>query len=129
MHPVRPSPLLWQPLYLQDSTYNALGSDVDACVWGVVEVCLAILSACTPTFPALFRWRSLRRNSRPREEDPKRSGLVGYPALVPDERRSGFRSGVRLAHGGAIKMDDWSESTTDEEQGTIHVEGRNLSDR
>ena len=101
------------------------GSDVDACVWGIVEVCLAILSACTPTFPALFRWRKVRRNSRPIAGDVKRTG--SYPVATPDDRRQGFRSDVRLASEGAVKMDDWSEGTRDEERGNAHVEGTILS--
>ena len=99
------------------------GSDVDACVWGIVEVCLAILSACTPTFPALFRWRKVRRNSRPVAGDVKRSNSGGYPVSAPDERRLGFRSDVRLADEGAVKMDDWSQVSKDEERGNAHVEG------
>ena len=96
------------------------GSDVDACVWGIVEVCLAILSACTPTFPALFRWRKVRRNSRPAAGDVKRTG--SYPISAPDDRRLGFRSDVRLANEAAVKMDDWSEVTKDEERGNARVE-------
>ncbi len=78
-----------------------------------------------PTFPALFRWRSLRANSRPSGVEPKRSGSAGYPALVPDERRAGFRSDSGYAHKDAVKMDDWSQVSKDEEQGTIYVEETN----
>ena len=102
------------------------GSDVDAGVWGIVEVCLAFLSACTPTFPALFRWRKVRRNSRPVAGDVKRTSSAGYPVSPPDERQVGFRSDVRLADEGAVKMDDWSEVTKDEERGNTHVEGTTL---
>lgn len=88
----------------------------------MVEVCLAILSACTPTFPALLRWRSLRANSRLSVGEPKRSGSAGFPALVPDERRAGFRSDSGYAHKNAVKMSDWSQVTKDEEQDIKFVE-------
>lgn len=115
------------PKMAQLSLSDAPWSDVDACVWGIVEVCLAILSACTPTYPALFRWRKVRRNSRPVAGDVKRSDSAGYRASTPDERRFGFRSDVRLAGDGAVKMDDWSEVSKDEERGNAHVEGTTLS--
>ena len=59
--------------------------------------------------------------------DVKRSDSAGYPVSAPDERRLGFGSDVRLANEGAVKMDDWSEVTKDEERGNAHVEGITLS--
>ena len=123
--PVSYSLLLADICIYSFSTKHTLGSDVDACVWGIVEVCLAILSACTPTFPALFRWRKVRRNSRPVAGDVKRSG--SYPISPPDERQLGFGSDVRLANEGAVNMDDWSEVTKDVERGNVQVEGTTLS--
>ena len=123
--PVRYSLFLADCCIWSCSTNHTPGSDVDACVWGIVEVCLAILSACTPTFPALFRWRKVRRNSRPIAGDVKRSG--SYPISAPNERQPGFRSDVRLTNEGAVKLDDWSEVTKDEERGNAHVEGTTLS--
>lgn len=32
-----------------------------------------------------------------------------YPVLTPDERRSGFRSGVGSAHKEFLKMIDWAD--------------------
>lgn len=111
------------------SAHNSLGSDVDAAVWGVVEVNLAILSACLPTFPALLNWRSVhRRNTPPGGADPKSWGSASYPALIPDERRSGFRSGSGYAHKDALKMEDWSEESKGAERATVCIERKGPSD-
>ena len=95
---------------LWNNAYKLLGSDVKPCVWAVVEVCLGILGACLPTFPALFRWRSVRNNQRPNgPSHSKSTDSSQYPVLTPDERRSGFRSGVGNAHKEFLKMVDWAD--------------------
>lgn len=97
-------------LILQDNTNKLLGSDVKPCVWAVVEVCLGILGACLPTFPALFRWKTVRNSRRPSALSHSTGGDSShYPILTPDERRSGFRSGVGNAHKEFLKMIDWAD--------------------
>ena len=117
-------------LILQDITYKRLGSDVTPCVWAVVEVCLGILGACLPTFPALFRWKSVRDNQRPNGISHKRSADSSqYPALTPDERRSGFRSGVGNAHKEFLKMIDWADVPKAVEKGNgMRIQGREIFD-
>ena len=108
-HRVRPW-LRHIELELWDNTDKSLGSDVKPCVWAVVEVCLGILGACLPTFPALFRWKSVRNNRRPsRISRTKSADSSQYPVLTPDERRLGFRSGVGNAHKEFLKMIDWAD--------------------
>ena len=47
---------------------QSTGSDVDACVWSVAEVCVGIVGACLPTLRPLFtRKERLRRDSSPKE--------------------------------------------------------------
>ncbi|MCJ1272070.1 hypothetical protein MMC22_011977 [Lobaria immixta] len=62
------------------SLSDAPWSDVDACVWGVVEVCVGIVSACTPTLRPLFNWvfHGLRANSKD-SEGPEPDLLVSPP--------------------------------------------------
>ncbi len=107
---------------LRDSTYKLLGSDVKPCVWAVVEVCLGVLGACLPTFPALFRWKSVRNSRRPSGmPDSKSTDSSQYPVLTPDERRSGFRSGVvgvGKAHKEFLKMIDWADIPKAVEKGS-----------
>ena len=94
----------------QENTDKISGSDVKPCVWAVVEVCLGILGACLPTFPALLRWKSIRSNQRPRQLfQAKSTGSTQYPVLTPDERRSGFRSGVGDTQEEFLKMIDWTD--------------------
>ena len=107
---------------LQDSTYKLLGSDVKPCVWAVVEVCLGILGACLPTFPALFRWKTVRNSRRPSGmSHSKSTDSSQYPVLTPDERRSGFRSGVvgvGKAHKEFLRMIDWADIPKAVEKGS-----------
>ncbi|CAF9911920.1 hypothetical protein IMSHALPRED_010636 [Imshaugia aleurites] len=92
------------------SLSDAPWSDVKPCVWAVVEVCLGILGACLPTFPALFRWKTVRNSRRPSALSHSTGGDSShYPILTPDERRSGFRSGVGNAHKEFLKMIDWAD--------------------
>lgn len=53
-----------------------------------------------------------------------------YPVLTPDERRSGFRSGVGNAHKEFLKMIDWADvpKAVDARNGT-RFQGRDLHDR
>ena len=122
MHHVRP----WLrdiELIVRDNAYKLLGSDVKPCVWAVVEVCLGILGACLPTFPALFHWKSARNSRRPSGmSHPNGVDSFQYPVLTPDERRSGFRSGVGSAHKEFLRMIDWADvrvpKTVDSGDGT-----------
>lgn len=108
-HHVRPW-LLFIEFVLRKNTYKLLGSDVKPCVWAVVEVCMGILGACLPTFPALFRWKSVQLHRGPsRMSHSKSADSSQYPVLKPDERRSGFRSGVGKAHTDFLKMIDWAD--------------------
>ncbi len=69
---------------LNATTYDDLDSDVEPCVWAIVESCVAIFCACLPTFPALIK--SIR-DSRRRDGDPK-----SLSSLTSDSGRSGYGS-------------------------------------
>ena len=95
---------------LQDTTYKLLGSDVKPCVWAVVEVCLAILGACLPMFPALVRWKTIRNDKRPSGVSPSKSADSSqYHVLTLDERHSGSRSGIGNTHKEFLKMTSWAD--------------------
>lgn len=115
---------------LRNNTYKLLGSDVKPCVWAVVEVCLGILGACLPTFPALVRWKSVRNNQRPSGMSHSISvDSSQYPVLTPDERRSGFRSGVGSAHKEFLKMIDRADVPKAVEKGNSpRIQGREILD-
>lgn len=108
-HLVRPW-LRYIELMLQDYTHKLPGSDVKPCVWAVVEVCLGILGACLPTFPALFRCKSVRNNRKTSAVSLSRSNdSYQYPVLTPDERRIGFTSEAGNAHNEFLRMADWAD--------------------
>ena len=65
------------------------GTDVDACVWSMVEVCVAIVCACLPTCRVLFSRLVLRKRV---DSVPYLVDMPRYPSLTADERRPGFRS-------------------------------------
>lgn len=115
---------------LRNNTYKLLGSDVKPCVWAVVEVCLGILGACLPTFPALVRWKSVRNSQRPSGMSHSISvDSSQYPVLTPDERRSGFRSGVGSAHKEFLKMIDRADVPKAVEKGNSpRIQGREILD-
>lgn len=127
---VRPWILLIEPI-LRNNTYKLLGSDVKPCVWAVVEVCLGILGACLPTFPALFHWKSVRKNQRPSGISLSKSADSSqYPVLTTDERRLGFRSGVGNAHKDFLKMIDWADVPKAVEKGKgTRLQEREIFDR
>ena len=110
------------------TTLTNSGSDVKPCVWAVVEVCLGILGACLPTFPALFRWKTVRNNQRPsRISHVKSADSSQYPVLTPDERRSGFRTGVGNAHKEFLRMIDWVDVPKAVEKGNgARLQGREV---
>ena len=110
------------------NTYKLPGSDVKPCVWAVVEVCLALLGACLPTFPGLFRWKSVQPRRGPSAMSHSKSAdWSQYPVLEPDERRSGFRSGVGNAHAEFLKMIDWADVTkTVEKRNGMILQGREI---
>ena len=119
---------------LRDCTYERLGSDVKPCVWAVVEVCLGILGACLPTFPALLRWKSVRNSQRPSGmSHSKSTDSSQYPVLTPDERRLGFRSGVvgvGKAHKEFLRMIDWADVPKAVEKGNgARLQGGEIFDR
>lgn len=115
-------------LILRDNTNMLPGSDVKPCVWAVVEVCLGILGACLPTFPALFRWKSVRDNRRPSGVTYSKSADSSqFPVLTADERRPRFRSGVGNAHKEFLKMIDWAHVPKTPEKGNgSRVQGREI---
>lgn len=112
------------------SLSDAPWSDVKPCVWAVVEVCLGILGACLPTFPALVRWKSVRNSQRPSGMSHSISvDSSQYPVLTPDERRSGFRSGVGSAHKEFLKMIDRADVPKAVEKGNSpRIQGREILD-
>ena len=87
-------------IFFVSSSYidNILGSDVKPCVWAVVEVCLAILGACLPTYPALFGWKSVRNQQRGRVPHSGSPDSSQYAVLTSDKPRSELGSGVGNGH-------------------------------
>ena len=56
----------------------------------MVEVCVAIVCACLPTFKVLFN--RLIHHKRLSSSTPYPVDMPRYPALTADERRPGYRS-------------------------------------
>ncbi|CAF9925344.1 MAG: hypothetical protein ALECFALPRED_003120 [Alectoria fallacina] len=110
------------------SLSDAPWSDVKPCVWAVVEVCLGILGACLPSFPALFRWKTVRKIRKPNGISHSTSADSSqYPVLTRDERRSGFRSGV---HKDFLKMIDWADVPKAIDKGSnVRIQGKEVFDR
>ena len=115
---------------LRDTTYKLIGSDVKPCVWAVVEVCLAILGACLPMFPALFRWKAIRNDKRPSGESHSKSADSSqYHVLTPDERRSGPKGGIGNTHKDFFKMTDWADvPKAAEERKGVGIQERDMFD-
>lgn len=83
--------------------YATLDSDVEPCVWAVVESCVAIFCACLPTFPALLHIRSIRASQKP-SDDPR-----SLPSLASDSRRSGYSGSAGSACKELSRKGDWTE--------------------
>lgn len=64
------------------------GSDVEPCVWSVVEVDVAILCACLPTFRPLFDPK-VRRSSKRGVQSVE---LATDDSFTPPNRRSGYEN-------------------------------------
>ena len=95
-----------------------VGSDVQPCVWAIVESGVAIFCACLPTFPALFHIKSIREKQRP-SSDPR-----SIPSLGHSERRSGHMSNVTDSRKEILRMEDWTEGSQTEKGNAIsHVHG------
>ncbi|MCJ1429126.1 hypothetical protein MMC29_007039 [Sticta canariensis] len=61
------------------SLSDAAWSDVDAAVWGVVEVCVGIVSACLPTMRPLFNWVFHGFGATPKDLQGPEPDLLGSP--------------------------------------------------
>lgn len=83
---------------LNAMTYSDPDSDVEPCVWAIVESCVAIFCACLPTFPALIK--SFRDNRR-RDGDPK-----SLSSLTSDDSRSGYMSSAGHARKELLRIGD-----------------------
>ena len=79
------SPCLSIPNRSSESTDIVIGSDVEPCVWSVVEVDVAIVCACLPTFRPLFDRKVRRSSSRSQSVE-----LAAGGSLAPSNRRSGY---------------------------------------
>lgn len=79
------------------------GSDVQPCVWAIVESCVAIFCACLPTFPALFHMKSVRDNQKPCS-DPR-----SIPSLTRNERRSGYQNSATNSCEDFLRRTNWAE--------------------
>ena len=77
---------------------SVLDSDVAPCVWAAVEVCLGVLSACLPTYPALFRWKSVRAQQRGSGMPHSGSDSSQYAVLTSDKARL-----------ESLRMTDWAD--------------------
>ena len=105
-----------------DHCWSLLGSDVQPCVWAIVESCVAIFCACLPTFPALFHMKSVRENQRP-SSDPKT-----ISSLVQINRPSVYRNNAADSHREFLGMTDWGDGTpTDRDSAVSHVVGETES--
>lgn len=69
-------------------------SDVEPCVWSVVEVDVAIVCACLPTFRPLFDRKVRRSNKRGRSVE-----LAVDHSFAPPTRRSGYKNVEGEANG------------------------------
>ncbi len=79
--PVSPSPTASAIILI------LLGSDVEPCVWSVVEVDVAIVCACLPTFRPLFDRKVRRTNKRDQSVE-----LATDHSFAPPNRRSGYEN-------------------------------------
>ena len=70
-----------------DKTDRTSGSDVEPCVWSVVEVDVAIVCACLPTFRPLFDPRVRASSNRAQSIEP---GINVSKASL--NRRSGYEN-------------------------------------
>lgn len=70
------------------------GTDVDPCVWSLVEVCVAIVCACLPTFRVLFNKLILQKRVG---SSTYLVDMPRYPSPTTNERQAGFRD----KHSGA----------------------------
>ena len=75
------------PNSFSDNTEILLGSDVKPCVWSVVEVDVAIVCACLPTFRPLFDRKVRRSNKRGQSVE-----LATDHSFAPPNRRSGYEN-------------------------------------
>ena len=57
-----------------------LGSDVQPCIWSLVEVCAGIVCACLPTFRPLFD-KKVRGKRSQQSNEPKSNSFVSLPSL------------------------------------------------
>ncbi|KAK3176963.1 hypothetical protein OEA41_008289 [Lepraria neglecta] len=67
-------------------------TDTDACIWSMVEVCVAIVCACLPTLKVLLNWILHGKWADSATPDITSIRLPRYPSLTPDERRPGYKS-------------------------------------
>ena len=70
-----------------DKTDRTPGSDVEPCVWSVVEVDVAIVCACLPTFRPLFDPRVRASSKRAQTIE-----LATDASKAPSNRRSGYEN-------------------------------------
>lgn len=70
-----------------DETDRTPGSDVEPCVWSVVEVDVAIVCACLPTFRPLFDPRVRASSKRVQSIE-----LAIDASKAPSNRRSGYEN-------------------------------------
>lgn len=96
-------------LKLNAMTHSDPDSDVEPCVWAIVESCVAIFCACLPTFPALIK--SIRDSKR-RGGDPK-----SLTSLTSDDGPSGYRSRAGHTPTESVRMGDWEETQQIEDGG------------
>ncbi|KAK0511558.1 hypothetical protein JMJ35_006131 [Cladonia borealis] len=64
-------------------------TDVDPCVWSLVEVCVAIVCACLPTFRVLFNRLILQKRVG---SSAYLVDMPRYPSSTTNERQADFRS-------------------------------------
>ena len=97
---VRPS-LVRPRVYVPFRQYNlpmptltdtSVGTDTDACIWSMVEVCVAIVCACLPTLKVLLNWILHGKRADSAAPDIISTSLARYPSLTLDERRLGYKS-------------------------------------
>lgn len=101
---------------MKEGSDSVPGSDVEPCVWAVVEACVAIFCACLPTFPALFRIKSVRDYRRP-------SGDRRHvPSSTADQRESRHRGDSGDTRQGILKTTEWeTRSSFEEKETTSHT--------
>ena len=101
---------------LRVATDKISGSDVQPCVWAIVESCTAIFCACLPTFPALFHMKTVREIQRPGSDSK------GNPSWTQVEHRLHFSDSATNSRREFFYLGDRADTPSmDKESASSHA--------